>query len=127
VALGRIQGVEVVGEVADVRPYLQRAAVAVAPLTFGGGSRLKILEALAMGKAVVSTPKGAEGLELIDGEHLAIRALDDFPEAIASLLSDPQRRRQLGAAGRAFVQAEHDWSSLAERLTESVEALLRNS
>jgi glycosyltransferase involved in cell wall biosynthesis len=75
---------------------------------------------------MVSTPKGAEGLDLVDAKHLLVRSLDDFPEAITSLLSEPERRGRLGAAGRALVEAEYDWRSIGERLTESVDALLRD-
>jgi glycosyltransferase involved in cell wall biosynthesis len=96
-------GVEVVGTVPDVRPYLEEAAVVVVPILVGGGTRLKIYEAMAMGKAVVSTTIGAEGLVYTPGEHLLV-ADDpaDFTDAVVGLLADP-RRRQLGESARRLV------------------------
>ena len=110
------RGVVVTGEVPDVRPFYERAAVCVVPLRAGGGSRLKILEAMALGRPVVSTRLGAEGLALKDGEHLL---LGDEPATLAAavlqLLSDPVRASHLVAAARRFVEAKHDWDLLAAR------------
>lgn len=107
-------GVRVTGTVGDVRPYVAEAAVFVVPLRVGGGTRLKIFEALAMGKAVVSTTVGAEGLPLIPGEHF-LRADDpaDFARAIVALLRDPARRRALGLAGRRLVEERYSWPQVA--------------
>src|SRR5690606_161591 len=84
------------------------------PLRIGGGTRLKIFEALAMGKAIVSTTVGAEGLPLEDGKHLL---LADTPEAFASqvtrLVNDPALRARLGRAGRELVQARYSWTRVA--------------
>lgn len=103
--------VRVTGTVDDIRPYVAKAAVYVVPLRVGGGTRLKIFEALAMGKAVVSTTIGAEGLPLQDGKQF-VRADDpaDFAGAIVALLGDPERRRNLGEAGRALVEERHSWT-----------------
>ena len=107
-------GVRVTGTVDDVRPYLAEAAVAVVPLRVGGGTRLKIFEALAMGKAVVSTTVGAEGLPLVPGQHF-VQA--DEPEAFArsvvALLRERARRTALGAAGRELVQTRYSWPVVA--------------
>lgn len=112
-------GVEVTGTVEDVRPHIARAAVYVVPLRIGGGTRLKIFEALAMAKAVVSTTIGAEGLPLIDGEHF-LRADDPqaFACAVVSLLRDPVRRGRLGAAGRRLVEERYSWSQVAMEFEE---------
>ena len=87
-------GVAVTGRVDDVRPYMHDAAVYVVPLRIGGGTRLKIFEAMAMGKAVVSTTVGAEGLPVDDGEHVAARrrAARRSPDAVVRLLRDGERR-----------------------------------
>lgn len=117
--LRTIPGVKFYGEVEDVRPYLDSAAVVVVPLRIGGGSRLKILEALAAGKAVVSTTIGAEGLELTPGKDLLIA--DDpreFAAYVLKLLKDPAKRRQLGECGRQTVIAKYDWKEIAQRLEE---------
>jgi len=107
-------GVHVTGTVDDVRPYVADAAVYVVPLRIGGGTRLKIFEALAMGKAVVSTTVGAEGLPLIPGEHfIQADGPADFAKAVVSLLRNPVRRRELGVAGRRLVEERYSWPSVA--------------
>jgi glycosyltransferase involved in cell wall biosynthesis len=109
-----VAGVRVTGTVDDVRPYVAEAAVYVVPLRIGGGTRLKIFEALAMGKAVVSTTIGAEGLPLVPGEHfLRTDAPDEFASAVVSLIRDPSRRRSLGRAGRKLVEERYAWSRVA--------------
>src|SRR5207245_365399 len=107
-------GARITGRVDDVRPYIAGAAVYVVPLRIGGGTRLKIFEALAMGKAVVSTTVGAEGLPLVPGIHFLQE--DDperFARAVIALLDDPGRRRSLGEAGRRLVEARASWSRVA--------------
>jgi sugar transferase (PEP-CTERM/EpsH1 system associated) len=111
--------VTVTGTVPDVRPYLAEAQVVIVPLLQGAGTRLKILEALAMGKAVVSTSIGAEGLNLINGQELLIAdEPHKFTAVTAELLDDPARRRLLGEAGRAKVAREYDWSRIGAMLEE---------
>lgn len=112
-------GVQVTGTVPDVRPYMQRAAVNIVPLRVGGGTRLKIYEALAMGKAVVSTHVGAEGLPLVEGEHI-LRADDpaDFARNVLALLRDPARREAMGDAGRALMEHRFSWSRVAAEFAE---------
>jgi glycosyltransferase involved in cell wall biosynthesis len=117
----------VTGEVSDLRPYLDGAAVVVAPLWTGGGMRVKVLEALAAGKATVATPLAAEGLDVVDGEHLLVReAPEAFADAIVALLSDPLARGRLAAAGRAWAVERPGWDAVARRV-EAVweEALAR--
>jgi glycosyltransferase involved in cell wall biosynthesis len=110
--------VEVVGEVADVRPYIAGAAVYAVPMRIGGGSRLKLLEALAAGAPVVSTSMGAEGVEGLAHERQLLIA--DRPAAFAAaalrLIADPALGRRLGAAGRALAVARYDWSAIIPRL-----------
>jgi glycosyltransferase involved in cell wall biosynthesis len=123
-AAGAAKGLQITGTVDDVRPYVAEAAVYVVPLRVGGGTRLKIFEALAMGKAVVSTSVGAEGLPLTPGEHfLQADTPDDFAHAVLSLLADAPRRRALGEAGRRLVEARYSWEQIGrefERLCEEV-------
>jgi glycosyltransferase involved in cell wall biosynthesis len=108
-------GVRITGTVEDVRPYVAEAAVYVVPLRIGGGTRLKILEALAMGKALVSTTIGAEGLPLVNGEHfIAADTPSDMARAVVSLLGDPARRAALGSAGRRLVEQRHSWERVAQ-------------
>ena len=120
--LAALPGVTVTGPVAEMQPYLTAAAVAIAPLLVGGGTRLKILEALAMGKAVVTTALGCEGLDVTSGEHLLVA--DDpgeFADAVIQLLRDDERRARLGAAGRALVEREYTWVRSGRALVQAVE------
>jgi sugar transferase (PEP-CTERM/EpsH1 system associated) len=120
-ALDGRDGIAVTGTVPDVTPYVREAAVFLVPLRVGGGSRLKILEALAMGRAVVSTSVGAEGLDVEDGRHLVIAdAPHDFARAVADLAGDPDRRRRLGEQGRRLVEERYGWDALAERFGDFI-------
>lgn len=107
--LQEIPGIHVVGEVPDVRPYLAGATVYVAPLRAGGGTRLKILEAMAMGKAIVSTPMGCDGLPVVDGKHVWLADGEAFAAAMIALVRDSSRRRALGEAARRLAVARYDW------------------
>jgi glycosyltransferase involved in cell wall biosynthesis len=113
-AAAEAASVRVTGTVDDVRPYVQRGAVYMVPLRIGGGTRLKIYEALAMGKAVVSTTIGAEGLPLVEGEHI-VRADDpgDFAREVVGLLEDRERREVLGDAGRSLMEERFSWAQVA--------------
>jgi glycosyltransferase involved in cell wall biosynthesis len=114
------QHTELVGEVQDVRPYLARAEVVVVPLRIAGGSRLKILEALAAGKAVVSTSIGAEGLELTPGEHFEVADTPlQFAQRTAALLSDPAMRHRLGDNGRRLVTDRYGWDGIVPALEKA--------
>lgn len=113
-ALADRQGIHVTGTVDDVRPFVDEAAVYVVPLRAGGGTRLKIFEALAMGKAVVSTTVGAEGLALTPGKDVAIADVpQDFADTVVRLLRDTSRRRALGRAGRLLVQRKYSWPQVS--------------
>jgi len=119
--LGEEPGIQVTGRVDDVRPYMSDAAAYIVPLRIGGGTRLKIFEAMAMGKAVVSTTVGAEGLPVTSGEHVLLadepRA---FARSIVRLLRDVSRRRELEAAARALVVERYDWSAVARELEDAL-------
>jgi polysaccharide biosynthesis protein PslH len=110
--------VEVVGEVADVRPFIARARVYVVPMRIGGGVRLKLLEALAMQAPVVSTTMGAEGVQGVrDGEHLLLaNPAEAFARAVLRVLADPPLGQRLGEAGRKLVQERYDWRVLVPLL-----------
>jgi glycosyltransferase involved in cell wall biosynthesis len=111
--------VRILGEVPEVRSHLGGAAALVVPLRIGGGTRLKIVEALALATPTVSTTIGAEGLGLVHGEHLLL-ADDDaaFAHATIGLLKDPARAAELGARGQAFVHERYRWSALAHDLVD---------
>jgi glycosyltransferase involved in cell wall biosynthesis len=114
-ALSTHAGVEVIGPVSEIAPWLGRAHIAVAPLLSGGGTRLKILEAFAAARPVVTTSVGAEGLDLVPGTHAIVAETpEDFAHGILELLGNPQRRRELAQAGRTLVEQRYDWDQLAE-------------
>jgi polysaccharide biosynthesis protein PslH len=120
--LGDLPGVEVTGRVDDVRGYIGRAAVYVVPIRIGGGTRLKIFEAMGMGRAVVSTTVGAEGLPVTHGKDVWLADTPDaFAFAVVSLLRDPARRVQLERAARELVVTRYDWSAVACQLEEALE------
>jgi glycosyltransferase involved in cell wall biosynthesis len=100
----------VTGRVPNVTPYLDQAALVVVPLRFGGGMRVKVLEALAAGKPVVASPRAIEGLDVNGGEQVVVAESDEeFREAISQLLSDPERRALLAAQARTWARANLDW------------------
>jgi len=105
------------GRVEDVRPFIAAAAVYVIPLRIGGGTRLKVLEAMAMAKAIVSTTLGCEGFELLPGRQLVTAdAPAEFAAAVIELLRDGGRRRDLGRAAHEFAARGYDWSMIVPRL-----------
>jgi glycosyltransferase involved in cell wall biosynthesis len=107
-------------DVPDVRPYLADASVLVVPLRIGGGSRLKILEAMAAGRSIVSTTIGAEGLDVRAGEHLMIADEPaSFAREVVSLLGDPARRQSLAGAGRALVESQYGWDRISLDMEEA--------
>lgn len=110
-------GVVVTGRVDDIRPFVRDAAVYIVPLRIGGGTRLKIFEAMAMGKAVVSTAIGAEGLPVVHDRHLLIAdEPQSFADAVVRLLEDPSSRHRLGRAARDLVATRFDWAVVASEL-----------
>ncbi|HEX6216745.1 MAG TPA: glycosyltransferase family 4 protein, partial [Vicinamibacterales bacterium] len=107
-------GVEVTGTLDDIRPAIGQASLCVVPLRAGSGTRLKIFEALAMGKAVVSTTLGAEGLAMEPGRHFVpADGARAFAEAVVALLRDDTRRRAIAAAGRTLVEERYSWAQVA--------------
>lgn len=106
--------VVVTGGVPDVRPYMQTASVGIVPLLNGGGTRLKVLEMLAMGKPVVSTSVGCEGLAVTSEQHLVVaNEPQAFADAVKRLFSDPGLRSRLAAQGRSLAESRYDWRLIA--------------
>lgn len=118
----------VTGHVESVIPFYEKSGVCVVPLHAGGGTRLKILESLALGCPVVSTRVGAEGLDLVDGEHLLIaNDTPAFVEKILALLHNVELRRHLIVKGREQVVKCYDWDAIAERLLNAYQRLARGT
>jgi glycosyltransferase involved in cell wall biosynthesis len=114
---------EVTGTVPDVRPYLERASIVIVPLRVGGGTRLKVYEALAMERALVTTRIGAEGLPLEPGRHaLTADTPEAFAQAILRLLADPAEAERLGKSGAELVRANYGWDGVARAFTDEMAA-----
>jgi polysaccharide biosynthesis protein PslH len=125
--VARARGVEAFGLVDDVQPHYAGCGVFVVPLRSGGGTRLKIAEALACGCAVVSTSIGAEGLPVTDGEHLVLADRpEDFAAAVVGLIKDPARAAELGRRGAELVRRSLGWDAVAEGVTAFYETLVRS-
>jgi len=115
--------VTVTGYVDDVRPYIAGACVYVVPLRIGGGTRLKVLEAMSMGKPIVSTSLGCEGFEgLVPGRELSLADTpEEFAQRVIGLLGDVSRRERLGRAARRFVEEQYDWRLIVPKLEQIYE------
>jgi glycosyltransferase involved in cell wall biosynthesis len=108
----------VTGPVPEIEPYFARATLVVAPVRIGGGMRMKVLQSMALGKAIVTTSRGADGLA-VDGRRPPLVTADDtsgFAQAIIQLLSDENARRELGRQARAYVEANFSARAYANRI-----------
>lgn len=118
--------IEVPGFVPDVRPWVARASVYVVPLRVGGGTRVKIMDAMAQGKAIVSTSVGAEGIEGTLGVHrLHGDTPAEFAARVVELLNDPTRRAELGRNARALAESRYAWPALGAKLSDALQAAAR--
>jgi len=121
----RDPSVLVTGRVEDVRPYMERAAAYVVPLRIGGGTRLKIYEAMAMEKAIISTTIGAEGLPVINGSELLLGdTVESFAQAVIRVLNDKALAKTLGLCAAATVREKFGWERVAERFGNICEETL---
>jgi sugar transferase (PEP-CTERM/EpsH1 system associated) len=115
-------GVVVTGSVEDPRPYIAAAAVYVAPLRMGGGTRFKLLEAMALSRPIVSTTLGAEGFAVQSGRELLLADMPaEFSAAVLKLLAEPATAQALAQAGYAFARASYDWSAIIPKLETAAE------
>lgn len=127
-ALEQDRQVTVTGYVQDVRPYIAEGSVVVVPLRHGSGTRLKILEAWAMGKAVVSTRLGAEGLPAHDGENILLAETPtQFAQAVLRLLGDTDLRERLGQAGHTLVKCSYGWNTIAVKMEQAYHAIVQRT
>lgn len=123
--LSRIPSVTVTGSVPDVRPYVRKSAVMVAPLTIARGTQNKILESMAMGVPTVTSTVAAGGVDAVPGEHLLTgTSTDDYVQAISRLLDNPEQRAQFAERGRARVLSHHDWSASMNRMDKIIDRVL---
>jgi glycosyltransferase involved in cell wall biosynthesis len=117
--------ITVTGRVEDIRPYLQRAAVAATPITYGAGIQNKVLEALACATPVVASPLAISALQIHPEEEILVGADSAaFAAQVLRILDQPALRNRLGAAGRQFVQREHSWDAAAAQLEQVYQAVV---
>jgi glycosyltransferase involved in cell wall biosynthesis len=118
--------VKVTGTVPDIRPHIAKASVYVVPLLVGGGTRLKIFEAMAMSKAVVSTSIGAEGLPVVSGQNILLAdEPQEFARQVVALLRNSARRNDLGRCARMLVEQNHSWNSIGKYLSSALSQVVR--
>ncbi len=126
-AYNDIDGIEVTGSVNDIRPYVHSSAVYIVPLRIGGGTRLKILDAMAMHKPIVSTVVGAEGLDVTDGENILLaKTAQNFADQVVRLMEDKALQEKLAINGRELVEAKYGWDSLAAKLENFLTEVVRS-
>ena len=119
------ESVTATGMVDDMRDYYNKAAVVVVPLRVGGGTRLKILEGMAMSKAIISTSVGAEGIEHTDGTDILLKDTpEDFSDAVVTVMNDAALRQKLEKGGRDLVEAKYDWRAVTDKLSDVFERTL---
>ena len=123
--LSSLPGVRVTGRVEDVRPYYAEAKVAVAPFRYGGGTKLKVLEAMALGVPVVATPVGCQGIEVMPGKHLFKEDNEEaFAQRVVSLLRDESLRRRVAAEARSLVEERYSWHAIVSDAVKRLEQMV---
>ena len=120
--------VHLTGRVDDVRPYMNRGSVYILPMRTGSGTRLKVFEAMAAGKAIVSTPTGAEGLPVKHGKNVLL-AEDpkEFADSVLRLIRDTPLRSRLGANARALAEAGFSWRAATDTLEQAIGRVVNNT
>ena len=127
IALGNYPNIVVTGTVDDIRPYLQKATVAVAPLTYGAGIQNKVLESMACATPVIASKLAVSSLSMKEGKEILVADNpDDFAKHIIRLLDDAQLRKEIGRAGRRYVETYHNWNDLAMNLEGVYDAIVKN-
>lgn len=121
----RDPSIQVLGFVDDIRPHVASSAVYVVPLRVGGGTRLKVLDALSQGKAIVSTSVGCEGIEVTDGKDIYIEDQDDrFADRVIELLSNAELRKDLGTHARYLAESRYAWESIGQVLLDAYQTVV---
>ncbi len=118
----------VTGKVDDVRPYFAQALLSVVPLRMGGGTRLKILESLAMGRSVVTTRVGCEGLTTENEKNLLVCEQEEqFANAVVRLMQDTAFRQRLAKNGRQLVETQYSWNYIAQAVADIWQCLIEKN
>jgi len=121
-------GIILTGYVKDTREWMNKGAVSIVPLRLGGGTRLKVVEAMSLGKAIVSTSMGAEGIEVRDGKDIILSdEPEDFADAIIGLLKDEKGCVRLGKNARKLAEEKYDWKIIGGKLNNTYEELVNGT
>lgn len=127
-AVDPISGVVLTGFVAALREVYEKSAIVVAPMMSGGGTKLKVLEAMAMGRAVVTTPVGAEGIAVRDGIDIEIASNDaEFASKVIGLIREPERRDRMAAEARTVAEREYSWAVVNQRMLAAVQSVIKST
>lgn len=118
-AMGENPSISIISDVPDIPPYIQKAAIALAPILYGVGIQNKVLEAMACATPLVASPQAVSALQIEAGRDVYVaQEPEDFAQAVLSLLAEPSERTRLGQAGRAYVEGHHHWASIVQQLEE---------
>ena len=113
------KNITITGFVEDVRPYMEEASLIIVPLRFGGGTKLKVLDSLAMQKAVVSTSVGIEGIDVSPGKNILVAdSPKKFADSVIYLLNNPNIRKDIGKMGRKLIEEKYDWTRIGKKQRE---------
>ena len=124
----KIPEITLTGWVDDTRPYIAKGELFIVPIRIGGGTRMKIYEAMAMGKTVISTTIGAEGLPVKNEQHLVIRDHPKaFSQAVVDFFLDPPRNKEIGSNARKYVEQNFAWQSVARVFSDICETTIQQS
>ena len=127
-SLARHPRIIVTGTVPDMRPYLQTATLAVAPLVYGAGIQNKILESMGCATPVVATPQAVSALDTVSGQDLLVaQGAEEFAKVVLGMLENPSLRKQVGEAGRRYVETHHDWARITDQLEEVYDDAIRSA
>jgi glycosyltransferase involved in cell wall biosynthesis len=119
------RNIELIGEVKDLKPWYQKSAVSVVPLLTGSGTRLKVLEAMGMGVPVISTKKGAEGIDYSEGKNIVIADEENtFAKQIITLLQDKNKQMEIAEHAKALVKQKYDWNIIGNNMANSIKVIL---
>ena len=121
-----MEGIELLGYVEDIRPYIKRAKVFICPIMEGGGTRIKILDAFSQGIPVVSTEIGAEGLHIENGKHICLaNSAAEFVEKVSELIENNELSRKISINARKLIEENYSYKYIGEKLAKAYEETLR--
>ncbi|RLI62703.1 MAG: hypothetical protein DRO67_06900, partial [Candidatus Asgardarchaeum californiense] len=117
--------IRILGYVDDIRPHVQKISIFIAPIISGSGTKIKVLNALAMGKPVVTTSIGAEGIDVTPGENIIIADTpEEFAEKVIELLKNPKKAKELGEKGRKLIEEKYSWDVISVKIYKTYDELL---